>query len=779
MRTRLDRMPANSSDRQQGGSHRPPPRAFGGAGLVHAGPAEGSPFPQAGGPDSFVPGSADIPDFASAASERAFLRAALATQPPPSQSSIRDLHPQPAAALPPAVAEAYRQRLGQPEVFTAGRLFASRDIWLAELDPPAYVRRWLSDGYSEFFPKPVAYVRKLNNPSTAQHAPFVTQQVQDLLSIGAVEDVTALQHDPAQVAAILPLTVAEETATRKRRLCWNGGHVNDSLQVPSFKMEHAPKAASILRPGDYLFTVDMKSGYHQIPLKRSFQKYCCFAWEARVYRWRVLPFGLSSAPRAYTKLSRVMLKYWRSQGIRCSNYIDDFLFAAASLSEALALRDKVLADMARFGWHISLQKSLLQPGQLALYIGFEFITQGQPTVRVPARKVATVISLIEAALLLHEQRGRVQGLALARIAGHLQSMRFATAPVSLFTRAIYAWLGGLPWQHSSGMDYTVRRPLTAAAALELQFWRAQLPAWAGMAITQAPFTHVLYTDASGRGWGGVLQRVASRSHEPAHLFASHMWEAVASEDSVYTELLGLRDALLTFSSHLAGQSVLHRTDSVSTYWVVAHAGSRRSERLTVLARAIYLICLQSHIALACEYVGQHMIIRKGADALSRWQDDSDCALCPLLFAELWHLCGPFDVDRFASSVNVQRNPLTGQPLPYCSRFLEPGTLGMDALTENWAGSMSYAFPPPAILDRVVSLIARQRAHAVLIAPIWHSAIWWPALLALRPRFVELPPRCMPFVPKTSGCLHPMGRSFSSPEKTNFAAFHITFPSPQV
>lgn len=36
----------------------------------------------------------------------------------------------------------------------------------------------------------------------------------------------------------------------------------------------------------------------------------------------VLPFGLSTAPRAYSKLSRLMLKRWRREGIRCSNYIE-------------------------------------------------------------------------------------------------------------------------------------------------------------------------------------------------------------------------------------------------------------------------------------------------------------------------------------------------------------------------------------------------------------------------------------------------------------------------
>ena len=779
MHTASHRMASNANDHdQQGGSRRFPAYTFGHAGLVHGLPDEGDPADLSGGHASFAPGSTAVADFMLAESERAFLRTAIDMPPPAPQTHLSQLAPQAAALLSPAAAEQLRQALGQPQEFTAGRLFDKREAWLQELDPPAYVQRWLSDGYSEYLPRPVQYVHKHNSSTTAEHASFVTEQVQELVSIQAVQDVTALRHIRTEVAAILPLTVADPER-RKKRLCWNGRHVNDILQVPSFKMEHAPKAASVLRPGDYLFTVDMKSGYHQIPLKPSFQRYCCFEWQGRVYRWRVMPFGLSSAPRAYTKLSRVLLKYWRRQGIRCSNFMDDFLFAAASFAEAVALRDRVLADMVRFGWHVSLVKSLLQPGQLAAYIGFEYITVPQPIVRIPARKITTVITLISAVMQLHLQGARVQGLSVARIAGHLQSMRFASAPVNLFTRALYSWMGTLPWHPDRGTDFTVRRPLSETAALELRFWQQHLHAWSATVITQAPFTHVLYTDACHMGWGGLLQRVMARQLEPAHLLASHMWEAVASVDSVYTELLGLHEALRTFVSYLAGQSVLHRTDSISTYWVVTHAGSRRSERLTVLARSIWLICLQGNISLACEYVGKDVIIRKGADALSRWRDDNDCALCPLLFAQLWHLCGPFAVDRFASSTNAQCNPHTGQRLPYCSRFLEPDTLGMDALTADWSSCTNYAFPPPSILDRVISLIQQQRACTLLIAPLWPSALWWPTLLALDPRLILLPPSTSPFVPRASGCHHPMGRSFSNPEKTNFAAFWITFPSPQV
>ena len=76
----------------------------------------------------------------------------------------------------------------------------------------------------------------------------------------------------------------------------------------------------MMRPEDFMFTVDMKSGYHQILLKPSFRRFCCFQWKGMVYRWRVMPFGLLSAPRVYTKKALQMhagiLEGSRHQGLQ-------------------------------------------------------------------------------------------------------------------------------------------------------------------------------------------------------------------------------------------------------------------------------------------------------------------------------------------------------------------------------------------------------------------------------------------------------------------------------
>ena len=160
--------------------------------------------------------------------------------------------------------------------------------------------------------------------------------------------------------------------------------------------------------------------------------------------------------------------------------------------------------------------------------------------------------------------------------------------------------------------------------------------------------------------------------------------------------------------------------------------------------------------------------------MSRWQDDADCMLRPELFSALWSRLGPFHVDRFASGANVQANPSTGTALQFNSRFMEAGTLGMDALLTSWAGVVNYAFPPPAILDKVVQHIAWEKADTLLVCPRWPSQSWWPQLMSMQSQEWLLPAGTAPFVAGRSGCAHPCGRNFSNASSLQFSAFWIQF-----
>ena len=61
-----------------------------------------------------------------------------------------------------------------------------------------------------------------------------------------------------------------------------------------------------------------------------------FAFEGRAYQFRVLPFGMSLAPRVFTWFAAAALSPLQGRGMRIFPYLDDWLVCARSRVDALS-----------------------------------------------------------------------------------------------------------------------------------------------------------------------------------------------------------------------------------------------------------------------------------------------------------------------------------------------------------------------------------------------------------------------------------------------------------
>ena len=82
------------------------------------------------------------------------------------------------------------------------------------------------------------------------------------------------------------------------------------------------------------------------------------------------------------------------------------------------------------------------------------------------------------------------------------------------------------------------------------------------------------------------------------------------------------------------------------------------------------------------------------------------------------------IDLFATS-------LTARLPVYFSPASDPRAAGTDALLQPWDDLQAYAFPPIAIIRRVlVKLRSSKNCELTLIAPFWPQREWFPDLLEL-------------------------------------------------
>ena len=69
--------------------------------------------------------------------------------------------------------------------------------------------------------------------------------------------------------------------------------LNLFLDIPSFKIETLFAA---LQPQEWITKIDLKDAYHHILVNVNIHKYFCFVIAGKTYQFRVLPFGLLTAP---------------------------------------------------------------------------------------------------------------------------------------------------------------------------------------------------------------------------------------------------------------------------------------------------------------------------------------------------------------------------------------------------------------------------------------------------------------------------------------------------
>ena len=103
-------------------------------------------------------------------------------------------------------------------------------------------------------------------------------------------------------------------------------HVNGFLWKQKFKYEDLRVAMAMFEKGEWMFSFDLKSGYHHVDVAQHHRKCLGIEWGGVTYTFVVLPIGLSSAPYVFTKIMRPLIRLWRSKGIKAIVYLHCGIF---------------------------------------------------------------------------------------------------------------------------------------------------------------------------------------------------------------------------------------------------------------------------------------------------------------------------------------------------------------------------------------------------------------------------------------------------------------------
>ena len=627
-----------------------------------------------------------------------------------------------------------------------GRLAERWEAWEAR-GAPSRVVEWVREGFPitpcDRVALAAAQAGSLPRGAVTDPA-WMDAEVARLLSEGAVEAVST------RPSVVSPVFLVDKPGPKRHRLVVDMRALNRALPRRVAKQEGL---TDLLRLGGrswWACTWDLENGYHHLNVRPENRDLLGFGWRDRWYRFCVLPFGLSLAPWAFTRVVRVLVARWRGMGLHVWAYLDDFCLMAPSREALLEAREIVAGDLEAMGWVRSPTKGHWEPTQAFGVLGLH-VDLRQARVGLNGDK-ATAVRRSCARMAL---RSRSSVRELASVAGKLGALHPGWAMARLLARPLLSLVGrALPpdaaslwtWRSDgSARDDArflllreVRRayrqvvPLDAEATAALveaaealarpgDLWR---PSW-----TPASVVH-LYTDASLGGWGGVVESA---------LPASGPWtaaEEAASPGAINRlELMAVERSLEALAPQLTGRMVhLHVDSSVALAVLrkgsgVAHLQAaalrvwRLAARLQVRLAAVSWVASADNPAdLPSRLFGDRpasaaRLLRAPASSLDDWGLGAGAASA---LAALW---GPFSVDAFSTSASalVPR---------FWTRAPEAGAAGTDAFSQPWEGEMLLLVPAFRLIHRCLARLAEAGASGVLVVPEWPGQPWWPRLLAV-------------------------------------------------
>ena len=115
-------------------------------------------------------------------------------------------------------------------------------------------------------------------------------------------------------------------------------HLIRFVDVSPLQMETIQSVLLSVRQGDWMASVDLKEAYLQVPVPPASRHFLRFMFRDTVYQFKALCFGLSTAPQVFTRVMAPVSAILHSMRIRMRRYLDEWLVQSAS-------RESLLRDL--------------------------------------------------------------------------------------------------------------------------------------------------------------------------------------------------------------------------------------------------------------------------------------------------------------------------------------------------------------------------------------------------------------------------------------------------
>uniref|UniRef100_A0A3B5PZG8 Gypsy retrotransposon integrase-like protein 1 n=1 Tax=Xiphophorus maculatus TaxID=8083 RepID=A0A3B5PZG8_XIPMA len=334
------------------------------------------------------------------------------------------------------------------------------------------------------------------------------------------------------------------------RLCVDYRQLNIKTRKDAFPLPRIEESLDALTGAQWFSTMDLASGYNQVPVTASDRHKTAFCTPFGLFEWNRMPFGLCNAPSTFQRLMQRIFGDQQCQSLLL--YLDDIVVFSSSIQQHLERLDVVLGRLQKEGLKAKLSKCHFFQKEVH-YLGHVISDQGVATDPAKIKVVAnwpvptTATELRSFLGFASYYRRFVEGFAKMAAPLHRRAAELTSkGPKRKATQSIVgAW--------------------TEECQQSFEALKAKLTSTPVLAYADFSLPFILEVDASHSGLGAVLSQEQGGKIRPI-AFASRGLRPsernMSNYSSMKLELLGLKWAMTEkFRDYLLGHRCIVYTDN--------------------------------------------------------------------------------------------------------------------------------------------------------------------------------------------------------------------------
>ena len=324
------------------------------------------------------------------------------------------------------------------------------------------------------------------------------------------------------------------------RLCVDYRRLNSHTIQDAYPLPRIDDSLDALGGSKWFCTLDLASGYWQVGMSKSAQEKSAFITSGGLYSWKVMPFGLSTAPGTFERLMETVLSglQWET----CLIYLDDVIIFGKTEQQTLDRLDAILSRIGQAGMKLKPSKCRLFQKRVH-YLGHVVTEEG---VMTDPEKIETVREW----------------------------------PVPTTQTEVRSFLGTASYYRRFVQNFgTIARPLhrlteknrpflwTTECQVAFETLRKKLVEAPILAYPSSEEDFILDTDASATGIGAVLSQVQDGVERPIAYASRGLSKSERNYSVTKRELLAVVFYCKYFRHYLIGRKFKLRTDHAALRWL--------------------------------------------------------------------------------------------------------------------------------------------------------------------------------------------------------------------